>query len=49
MQIIIVPLLGFFMPVLAVVGLFGALWGCHLTGPDNAGDGSHRAQAEESL
>lgn len=28
MPIITVPLLSFLMPVLAVVGLFGALWGC---------------------
>ena len=49
MKIITVPLLGFFMPVLAVVGLFGATWGCHLTEPDIAGDGSHPVQARESL
>jgi hypothetical protein len=48
MQIITVPLLVFFMPVLVIVGLFGALWGCQLTGLENAGDGSHRAQAEKS-
>lgn len=49
MQIITVPLLGFFMPVLAVVGLFGVWWGCHLTGSDKASDGGHWGQAKESL
>ncbi len=48
MQIIIVPLLSFLMPVLAVVGLFGAMWGCHLTGPDITGDGSHPVQSRKS-
>jgi hypothetical protein len=49
MQIITVLLLGFCMPVLAVVGLFGAMWGCHPIGPDIAGDGSHPVQARGSL
>jgi len=31
MQIIIAPLLGCLMPVLAVLGLFWALWGCTST------------------
>jgi len=46
MQIIIAPLLGCLMPVLAVLGLFWALWGCPFNRPDSVGDGSHPARSK---
>jgi hypothetical protein len=47
MQIMIAPLLGCLMPVLAVLGLFWALWGCPpFNGPDSVGEGSHPARSK---
>ena len=49
MQIMIAPLLGCLMPVLAVLGLFWALWGCPSAVPEFAGDGSHPAPSKEAV
>ena len=46
MQIITALLLGYLMPVLAVLGLFWALWGCPFNGPDSVGDESHPARSK---
>ncbi len=50
MQIMIAPLLGCLMPVLAVLGLFWALWGCPSAAPEfAAGDRSHLTPSKEAV